>query len=158
MRWRLFCVAVISIAALSMQRVRAEDIVSQFYKGRQITVIVGSSAGGGYDTYARLLARHMPKHIPGSPAMAVSNMAGAGSNAAAAYVYNIAPKDGTIIGALQNSAILDALLDALLGGSKRLHHDATKFIHLGSATIDHYVCISRADAVVKSLRTCSSGN
>jgi tripartite-type tricarboxylate transporter receptor subunit TctC len=152
MRWQLFCVVVISIAALSMQRVRAEDMVSQFYKGRQITVMVGSSAGGGYDTYARLLARHMPKHIPGNPAMAVSNMAGAGSNAAAAYVYNIAPKDGTIIGALQNSAILDALLDALLGGTKRLHHDATKFIHLGSATIDHYVCISRADAMVKSFK------
>jgi len=102
---------VISIAALSVERVCAEDMVSQFYRGRQITVIVGSSAGGGYDTYARLLARHMPKHIPGNPAMAVSNMAGAGSNLAAAHVYNVAPKDGTIIGALQNSAIVDALLD-----------------------------------------------
>src|SRR5271157_792555 len=152
MRWRLFCVVVISIAALSLERLRAEDMVSKFYKGRQITVIVGSSAGGGYDTYARLLARHMPKHIPGSPAMAVSNMAGAGSNAAAAYVYNIAPKDGTIIGALQNSAILDALLDGLLGDTKRLRHDATKFVHLGSATIDHYVCISHADAAVKSFK------
>jgi tripartite-type tricarboxylate transporter receptor subunit TctC len=64
----------------------------------------------------------------------------------------VAPKDGTVIGALQNSAVLDALLDALLGGTKRLRHDATKFIHLGSATIDHYVCIARADAPVKTFK------
>ena len=55
-----------------------------------------------------------------------------------------------MIGALQNSAVLESLLDALLGDTRRLRHDATKFVHLGSATIDHYVCIARADAVVKS--------
>src|SRR6266849_662006 len=152
MWWRLLCVVVASIAALSVDRVRAQDSVAQFYKGKQITVIVGSSAGGGFDIYARLLSRHMPKHIPGNPTMTVTNMAGAGSNAAAAHVYNVAPKDGTIIGALQNSAVLDALLDALLGDTKRLRHDATKFVHLGSATIDHYVCIARADAEVKSFK------
>jgi hypothetical protein len=79
-------------------------------------------------------------------------MTGAGSNAAAAHVYNVAPKDGTVIGALQNSAVLESLLDALLGDTKRLRHDATKFVHLGSATIDHYVCIARADATVKSFK------
>jgi len=128
------------------------DAVAQFYRGKQITVIVGSSAGGGYDIYARLLSRHIAKYIPGNPTVVVSNMAGAGSNAAAAYVYNVAPKDGTVIAALQNSAVLDALLDALLGDTKRLRHDATKFVHLGSATIDHYVCIVRADAPVKSFK------
>jgi tripartite-type tricarboxylate transporter receptor subunit TctC len=149
--WRRLACAVI-IGAVSIAGAPAQDSVAQFYKGRQINVIVGSSAGGGYDIYARLLARHMPRHIPGSPAMVVSNMAGAGSNAAAAHVYNVAPKDGTVIGALQNSAVLDSLLDALLGDTKRLRHDATKFVHLGSATIDHYVCIARADAVVKSFK------
>jgi tripartite-type tricarboxylate transporter receptor subunit TctC len=152
MWWRLLCVLVVCVAASSMERVRAQDSVAQFYKGRQITVIVGSSAGGGYDIYARLLSRHLPKHVPGNPSMAVSNMSGAGSNAAAAHVYNVAPKDGTIIGALQNSAVLDALLEALRGDTKRLRHDATKFVHLGSATIDHYVCIARADAAVKSFK------
>ena len=147
---RLAC--VVAIAAVSIDSPRAQDAVAQFYKGRQITVIVGSSAGGGYDIYARLLARHMPKHIPGKPAMVVSNMPGAGSNAAAAHVYNVAPKDGTVIGALQNSAIMDALFDALLGDARRLRHDATKFIHIGSATIDHYVCIARADAPVKTFK------
>ena len=147
---RLACAVI--IGAVSIAHAPAQDSVAQFYKGRQINVIVGSSAGGGYDIYARLLARHMPRHIPGSPAMVVSNMTGAGSNAAAAHVYNVAPKDGTVIGALQNSAVLESLLDALLGDTKRLRHDATKFIHLGSATIDHYVCIARADAVVKSFK------
>jgi len=150
MSCRLACAVI--IAAVWIAGAHAQDSVAQFYKGRQITVIVGSSAGGGYDIYARLLARHMPRHIPGNPAMMVSNMTGAGSNAAAAHVYNVAPRDGTVIGALQNSAVLESLLDALLGDTKRLRHDATKFVHLGSATIDHYVCIARADAEVKSFR------
>src|SRR5437763_8371516 len=149
--WRcLACVGI--IAALAAGPARAQEAVAQFYKGKQITVLVGSSAGGGYDIYARLLSRHMPKHIPGNPAIVVTNMAGAGSNAAAAHLFNVAPRDGTVIGALQNSAVLDALLDALLGDTKRLRHDATKFVHLGSATIDHYVCIARADAPVKSFK------
>src|SRR2546425_6443248 len=150
MCWWLLC--IVSIAAFAIPRAEAQDSVAEFYRGKQITVIVGSSAGGGYDIYARLLSRHMPKHIPGNPTLTVSNMAGAGSNAAAAHVYNVAPRDGTIVGALQNSAVLDALLDALLGETKRLRHDATKFVHLGSATIDHYVCIARADAPVKSFK------
>ena len=151
MWWRLLCVGALFIGGFQAS-VCAQDAVSEFYKGRQITVIVGSTAGGGYDIYARLLARHMPTHIPGHPAMVVSNMAGAGSNAAAAYVYNVAPKDGTVIAALQNSAVLDALLDALLGDTRRLRHDATRFIHLGSATVDHYVCISRADAAARTFK------
>src|SRR5258708_4735278 len=149
--WRcLACVGI--IAGLAATPARAQEAVAQFYKGRQITVLVGSSAGGGYDIYARLLSRHMAKHIPGNPAMVVTNMAGAGSNAAAAHLFNVAPRDGAVIGALQNSAVLDALLDALLGDTKRLRHDATKFVHLGSATIDHYDCIARADAAGKSFR------
>jgi tripartite-type tricarboxylate transporter receptor subunit TctC len=153
MRRRLAHLAcLVIIATLGAREASAQDAVAQFYKGRQITVLVGSSAGGGYDIYARLVARHMPKYIPGNPAMVVTNMAGAGSNAAAAHLFNVAPRDGTVIGALQNSAVLDALLDALLGDTKRLRHDATKFVHLGSATIDHYVCIARADAPVKSFK------
>src|SRR5204862_8368053 len=109
MWWRLACVVV--AAALAHEPASAQDSAAQFYKGRQITVIVGSSAGGGYDIYARVLARHMPKYIPGNPAMVVSNMPGAASNTAAAHMFNVAPKDGTVIGALQNSAVLDALLD-----------------------------------------------
>jgi tripartite-type tricarboxylate transporter receptor subunit TctC len=130
----------------------AQESVEQFYKGKQITVIVGSSPGGGYDIYARLLARHMGKYIPGHPNMVVSNMPGAASNSMVAHIYNVAPKDGTFMGAPQNSAIMDALFDNLLGNARKLRHDATKLIHIGSATTDHYVCIARADAPVKTFR------
>jgi len=139
-------------ALLGFPSALAQDSVAQFYKGRQITVIVGSSAGGGYDIYARLLARHMPKYIPGNPSIIVSNMPGAGSNAAVAHIYNVAPKDGTFIGAPQNSAIMDALFDATLGNARRLRHDVTKLIHIGSATTDHYVCIARSDAPIKTFQ------
>ena len=139
-------------ALLGFPSALAQDSVAQFYKGRQITVIVGSSAGGGYDIYARLLARHMPKYIPGNPSIIVSNMPGAGSNAAVAHIYNVAPKDGTFIGAPQNSAIMDALFDATLGNARRLRHDVTKLIHIGSATTDHYVCIARSDAPIKTFK------
>jgi tripartite-type tricarboxylate transporter receptor subunit TctC len=130
----------------------AQDALTQFYKGRQISVIVGSSPGGGFDLYARLLARHLPKHLPGNPGVVVTNMPGAGSNTAANHLFNVAPKDGSVIGALQNSAVMDALLDAQLGAARRLRHDATQLVHLGSATIDHYVCIARADAPVKAFK------
>ena len=145
-------IAALAVLALSATTAHAQDAVAQFYKGRQITVLVGSPPGGGFDIYARLLARHMSKYMPGHPTVIVSNMPGAASNTAAAHLFNVAPQDGTVIGALQNSAVLDALFDSLLGQNRRLRHDATKFIHLGSATIDHYVCIARSDAPVKSFK------
>jgi tripartite-type tricarboxylate transporter receptor subunit TctC len=146
MSCRLACAVIIAVVWIA--GAHAQESVAQFYKGRQITVIVGSSAGGGYDIYARLLARHMPRHLPGNPAMMVSNMTGAGSNAAAAHVYNVAPKDGTVIGALQTAAVLEPLF----GDPARTKHDASKFVYLGSADIDYYICIARADATVKSFR------
>jgi tripartite-type tricarboxylate transporter receptor subunit TctC len=130
----------------------AQDAVAEFYKGRQITIIVGSTAGGGFDIYARLLARHWGKYIPGHPNVIVTNMPGAASNASLGHVYNVAPRDGTVVGAPQNSAITDALFDMQLGSDRKLRHDATKLIHLGSATIDHYVCIGRADGPIKTFK------
>jgi tripartite-type tricarboxylate transporter receptor subunit TctC len=127
---------------------QAQNSVADFYKGKQISIVVGSSAGGGYDTYARLLARHLGKHIPGNPVIVPSNMPGAASNIAAAYVYNVAPKDGTVIGAVQTAAVLDPLF----ADKARLKHDSSKFIYLGSATVDYYVCVIRADAAVKDFK------
>src|SRR6516165_2199343 len=135
MWWRLACVVV--AAALAHEPASAQDSAAQFYKGKQITVIVGSSAGGGYDIYARLLSRHMPKHIPGNPAMVVTNMTGAGSNAAAAHLFNVAPRDGTVIGALQNGVLLPSSLDALPTGTRRSRHTPTSFVRHRSAIIDH---------------------
>ncbi|HEX4553717.1 MAG TPA: hypothetical protein VH249_07010 [Xanthobacteraceae bacterium] len=139
---------LILVAALLAPAARAQDAVAAFYKGKQINLIVGSSAGGGYDTYARLLGRHLGKYIPGNPIIVPSNMPGAGSNAAAAHIYAVAPKDGTVIGAVQTAAVLDPLF----GDKARMKHDASKFIYLGSATIDYYICAVRADAAVKTFQ------
>jgi len=139
---------LILAAALYAPAAQAQDAVAAFYKGKQISLIVGSSAGGGYDTYARLLGRHLGKHIPGNPIIVPSNMPGAASNAAAAHIYAVAPKDGTVIGAVQTAAVLDPLF----GDKARMKHDASKFIYLGSATIDYYICVVRADAPVKTFQ------
>src|SRR5262249_53255062 len=116
-----------------------------FYKGKQINIVVGSSAGGGYDLYARLLARFYGAFVPGAPAIVPQNMSGAGSNRAAAYIYSVAPKDGTTIGAIFPGAILQPLL-----GDVPVQHDPSKFIYLGSANSDQYVCFVRTDAPVKN--------
>ena len=118
--------ALIMAFAMAASPAAAQDQVAQFYKGRTVTVIVGSSAGGGYDIYARLMARHIGKYIPGNPSVMVTNMPGAGSNAAVAHIYNVAPRDGTFIAAPQNNAIMDAVFDVALGNNRRLRHDATK--------------------------------
>jgi len=145
---RLLLVTAAAVIAGAGARAPAQDANTPFFRGKQINFIVGSSAGGGYDIYARLLARHMSKYIPGNPIIVASNMPGAASNTAAAYIYNVAPKDGTVIGALQTAAVLDPLF----GDPARTKHDASKFIYLGSATIDYYICIARADADVKSFK------
>jgi tripartite-type tricarboxylate transporter receptor subunit TctC len=125
----------------------AQESVKQFYKGKQISVIVGSSPGGGYDTYARLLARHFSSAMPGNPTVVVQNMSGAGSNRAAGYIYSVAPKDGTATAAIFPGAVLQPLL-----GDVAVPHDPNKLVYLGSANSDVYVCYVRTDAPVKTFR------
>jgi len=134
-------------AQLPAVNAAAQGQVEQFYKGRQISLVVGSSPGGGYDTYARMLARHLGGAIPGNPSIVVQNMSGAGSNRAAGYIYSVAPKDGTAIGAIFPGAILQPLL-----GDIQAPHDPSKLIYLGSANSDVYVCFVRADAPVKTFK------
>jgi len=121
----------------------AQDSVAKFYAGKQIDLVIGSSAGGGYDTYARLVARYIGRYIPGKPAIVPQNMPGAGSNKAAGYIYSVAPKDGTAIGAVFPGIILQPLI-----GNVPTPHDPSKFIYLGSANSDAYMCIARKDASV----------
>ncbi|MGH6770107.1 MAG: Bug family tripartite tricarboxylate transporter substrate binding protein [Xanthobacteraceae bacterium] len=125
----------------------AQSTVAEFYKGKSIHILVGSSAGGGYDTYARAIARHMGKYIPGHPTFVPQNMPGAGGNKAAGYLYSVAPKDGTAIGALFPGSVVHPLLS-----DAPIQHDPGKLIYLGSANSDVYVCVARTDAPVKSLK------
>src|SRR5689334_12362245 len=85
----------------------AED----FYAGKTVTILVGSAPGGSYDLYARLIAQHIGKHIPGHPAFVVQNMPGANSKLMAGYVYNVVPKDGTALGAPLNTVAIDQMLE-----------------------------------------------
>jgi tripartite-type tricarboxylate transporter receptor subunit TctC len=119
------------------------DPVEDFYKNRTIRVIIGYSVGGGYDLYARLLARHMEKHIPGRPKLLPQNMEGAGSLKAANYLYGVAPKDGSTIGIIGRGLAMEPLL----GDAK---YDATKFSWIGSIANEISVCASWHTSPVKN--------
>jgi tripartite-type tricarboxylate transporter receptor subunit TctC len=100
---------------------------AEFYKDKQIKFVVSSSVGGGFDTYTRLIARHMQKHMAGTPAFVVQNMAGAGGVRAANFLYSVAPKDGTTIALFQNSVPFEPLY-----GNKQALFDANMLQWLGS--------------------------
>jgi len=111
--------------------------VADFYRGRTVTLIVGYSSGGGYDTYGRLLARHMGKHIPGNPQIVVQNMPGAGSLRSANYLFNVAPKDGTVIGTFGRGLAVEPLI-----GTSPTQFDGTKFTWIGSGTEEAAVVVT----------------
>ena len=108
-----------------------------FYKGKQITMLVASVAGGGYDTYARTLARHMSKHIPGNPVIVPKNLPGAGGLVGASTLYNNAPRDGLTFAALTNGIALDPLFKKFPGRFEPL-----KFAWLGSIGKLMNVCVT----------------
>jgi tripartite-type tricarboxylate transporter receptor subunit TctC len=127
-------VGAFAAASMAAPPARAAD----FYAGKNLTFIVGADAAGGYDVYARTVAKHLARFIPGAPTVVVQNMPGAGSGKAAAYIYSIAPKDGTAIGALMPGAIIDPLLQKHSTGG----FDATKFTYLASADSDARICVT----------------
>lgn len=144
---RVALVAIIAAFAIGATPALAQDAVAKFYAGRQIDLVIGSSAGGGYDTYARLIARYIGRYIPGNPTIVPQNMPGAGSNKAAGYIYSMAAKDGTAIGAVFPGIILQPLI-----GHVPTPHDPSKFIYLGSANSDAYMCVARKDADVHTFK------
>ena len=101
--------------------------VEDFYRGKTVNILVGFSAGGGYDLYARLLGRHIGRHIPGKPAVTVQNMPGAGSLKATQYVYGVAAKDGLTLATVSRGMVTDPLLNAA-------NFDPAKLTWLGSIT------------------------
>jgi tripartite-type tricarboxylate transporter receptor subunit TctC len=113
---------------LPATQLRAET-VTDFYRGKQIILVTSASVGGGYDQYARLLAKHMQRHIPGEPNIIVQNMVGAEGLRAANYLYNVAAQDGTVIGGLQRNTALARFYDFNNAG---IQFDARKFHWLGS--------------------------
>jgi tripartite-type tricarboxylate transporter receptor subunit TctC len=119
---------------------------NDFYAGKTIDLIVGGSAGGGHDAYARTIARHLPRYISGAPAVVVKNMPGAGSMRAAGYVYSIAPKDGTTIAAVYPGAIVTPLLDA----KSKAQYEPTKLNFIGSAENGARICATYGKSKIKT--------
>jgi tripartite-type tricarboxylate transporter receptor subunit TctC len=142
-RWLL---AVLSIGILTLpQAASAQDAVADFYRGRTVTLIVGYSAGGGYDTYSRILARHLGRHIPGTPTIVVQNMPGAGSLKMTNYLYNVAPKDGSTIGIFSRGMAMEPLI-----GGTNVAFDSTKMTWLGSGTNEVSVFVTWHTSPVKT--------
>jgi len=121
---------------------------ADFYRSKQITLITSASVGGGYDQYARLLAKHMPKFIPGNPTIVVQNMPGADGLRAANYLYNVAPQDGSVIGGLSRNNGLARFYDP---GTPSVQFDARKFHWLGSPQQEIGLFILRMEKGAKSV-------
>jgi tripartite-type tricarboxylate transporter receptor subunit TctC len=131
-RKSLVAVATLMLVCALPSAARAQS-VADFYRGKQVQVLIGYSAGAGYDLYARVLARHMGKHVPGNPAMVPQNVPGAGSLKLANFLYSQAPKDGSVVGMVSRGMATEPLF----GDAK---FDATKFTWIGSITSEVSVC------------------
>jgi tripartite-type tricarboxylate transporter receptor subunit TctC len=133
------------VAGAWLAQAKAEG-VAEFYQGRTVTVVVGSNTAGGYDTFARAVARYMGKHIPGSPTLIVRNMPGAGGMTATNFLYNNADKDGSVIGLVQNNTPFEPLF-----GTKEARYDPVRFNWLGSPSVETAMVLLWHAAPVNSL-------
>lgn len=155
-RWRKrLCVttwpwlAAVLAGCLTVSAATAQDVAG-FYKGKQLSLIVGYGPGGGYDAYGRIVARHIGRYIPGQPSVIVQHMPGAGSLVATNYLYRIAPKDGTVFGTFARNMPLVGLL----GTKQNVQFNPTKFTWLGSSssfTNDAYVLLVRKTAATNTV-------
>jgi tripartite-type tricarboxylate transporter receptor subunit TctC len=118
-----------------------------YYAGKQVKMIIGLGTGGGYDLWARMVARHIGKHLPGNPTVISQNMEGAGSFRAASYMYGQAPKDGTVMALIARDASLGPIT-----GNSGAQFDPTKFSWLGTTTTETNVCIAHNTAPVKTVQ------
>ena len=136
--------AVLSLFALFQSRVVAGDL-EEFYQNRTVTILVGFTTGNGADSYARLIARFMGKHIPGNPNVVVQNMPGAGSLSMANHLYSAAAKDGSVFGIFNRNVPLEPLM-----GNKGARFDPRKFTWLGSTNAEPSLCVAWHASPVKT--------
>lgn len=109
----------------------AADPIAEFYKGRTMSMVISSAPGGGYDALARTVARHLPKHLAGSPNIVPRNMPGAGGIVATKHLYTMAPRDGSAMGIVQNNAPLEPLF-----GTKEADYDPTRINWIGTPSLE----------------------
>jgi len=133
------------ILLLTACNAAAQD-VADFYRGKSINMIVGFNPGGGADAYARLIARHLGRYIPGNPTIVLRHMQGAGSVIGANYVFNVSPKDGSEIGLFAGNIIIDPLI-----GGTQYKYDSRAFNWIGAPAADSQVCLASAKTTFKTL-------
>jgi tripartite-type tricarboxylate transporter receptor subunit TctC len=130
--------AVLAVAATALAApIASAQSPADFYKGRNVDLYIGYSVGGAYDLYARVIARHLGKHIPGNPTIVPKNMEGAGSLRLANWIYNVGTKDGTALATIGRGTAFDPLL-----GSKAAQFRADRFTWIGSANNEVSVCVA----------------
>ena len=133
--------------ALAMGLLAATPALGQdVYKGKQVRMVIASGAGGGYDTYARVLSRHMPRHIAGNPSFVDQNMPGASGMAATNWGYKVAPKDGLAIVATYNALLLEPLF-----GNKSAQYDPREFEWIGSISKQQNICMTWHTSPIKTI-------
>jgi tripartite-type tricarboxylate transporter receptor subunit TctC len=139
------CFAAISALVIAAGGAAASESLEQKFRGKQIRVLIGSSPGGGYDTFARAIAAHWSKHMPGNPVFLPQNLPGPMSLSVANNLFSIAPKDGTVIGAVNPQIASEAILHP-----DRARFDARQFLWIGSALRETQVVVARSDAPVRT--------
>ena len=139
--------AVAGLALIAVGLAAQPTVAADYYAGKTIDLLIGADPAGGYDTYARAIARHMGRHIAGNPAFVPRNMPGAGSGRAAAFIYSVAPKDGYTFGAIFPGAVMAPLTDEAVAAQ----FDSTKFEYLGSADAGTRICMTFHTSPTKTL-------
>ncbi|MGE5538281.1 MAG: Bug family tripartite tricarboxylate transporter substrate binding protein [Gemmatimonas sp.] len=140
---------VVAALAATAQGTAAQS-VADFYKGRQVSIVIGSEAGAGFDAYGRLVARHLGRYIPGNPTLVALNKPGAGSLTMVNALVNAGPFDGSTIGAPQSSAAVEELLHIGSKGGSAAKFKATELNWLGSASQDVFILFNWKTSKVKS--------
>lgn len=149
---KLSNILLAAIAAVASYATPAvADPIAEHFSGKTISLLIGTTPGGGYDGYARVLARHWGRHVPGNPRFVAKNMPGAGGLTLANYLYNQAPRDGFEIATMQSGVAFEKLFQTLSPEGKNARFDATQFGWIGSALTTVYVTVTWHTAPVKSL-------
>jgi tripartite-type tricarboxylate transporter receptor subunit TctC len=141
-----FCTSLALVVAALLSEAKSAGADESFYRGKTISLIIASNASGGYDTYGRLLARHLPRHLAGNPGIVVQNMPGAGGLRAANHLFSVAARDGTVIGIFDQAVFLDQLL-----GIPGLRGDVRKFNWVGRMASNSAVLFAWHTAAVKTI-------
>jgi len=138
-------ISLLVAAAFAMAMPVHAQSVADFYRGKQVILIIGASSGGGYDFQGRLLARHIGKHIPGNPSVVVQNMPGAGSLQATNHLYNIAAKDGTVFGLIQRDMLVAKVMNA-----SGIRFDIEKFNWIGNIASEIGIVVAWHTSPIKT--------